>query len=89
MGCGMVRCCSSKQKLHTKSITESELVGTSEYVPFNICIVMFYEAQGNEITNNVIFKDNESAINMLKMYKIHAQGVLDTLTFDVSSLKIE
>ena len=36
MGRGMIHCRSSKQKLNTKSTTESELVGTSEYTPFNI-----------------------------------------------------
>ena len=42
---GIIHCRSSKQKFNNKSTTESELVGTSEYVPFNIWIVMFYETQ--------------------------------------------
>ena len=50
MGYGMIHCRSSKQNLNTKSTTESELVGTSEYMPFNTWIVTFYEAQGCEIT---------------------------------------
>ena len=29
MGYGMIYCCSSKQRLNTKSTTESEIVGTS------------------------------------------------------------
>ena len=41
---GMIHCCSSKQHLHTKITTESEIFGTSEYVPFKIWIVMFYDA---------------------------------------------
>ena len=61
---GLIHCRSSKYKLNTKSTTESELVGTSEYVPFNIWVVMFYQAQGYEITKNFLFQDNESAINM-------------------------
>ena len=36
MGYIMIHCRSSKQKLNAKSTTESELVGTREYVPFNI-----------------------------------------------------
>ena len=63
---GIIHCCSRKQKLNTKITTESELIGTSEYVPFNIWIVMFYEAQGYEKTKNVLFQDNESAINIEK-----------------------
>ena len=54
----MIYCRSIFQKLNTKSTTESELVVTSEYFPFNIWIVMFYEAQGYEITKNVLFQDN-------------------------------
>ena len=33
---GMIYCRSSMQKLNNKSTTELELVGTSEYLPFNI-----------------------------------------------------
>ena len=58
MGYVMICCRSSKQKFNTKSTTESDLVGTSEYVPFNIWIVMFYEAQRYEIIKNTLFQDN-------------------------------
>ena len=61
---GMIHFLSRKQKFNTKSTTESELVNTSEYVPFNIWIVMFYEAQGYDITKNVLFQDIESEIKM-------------------------
>jgi hypothetical protein len=66
MGRGMIHCRSSKQKLNTKSSTEAELVGTSEYVPFNIWIVMFMKKQGYDIKKNILFQDNQSAIRMLK-----------------------
>ena len=33
---GMIHCRSSKQKLNTKSSTEAEVVGVSEYIPFNL-----------------------------------------------------
>ena len=58
MGFGIIHCHSSKHKLDMKSTTESELVSTSEYVPFNIWIVMFYEAQGYEITQIFLYQDN-------------------------------
>ena len=64
MGYRIIHSRSRNKKLNTKSKTQSELVGTSEYVPFNIWIVTFYEAQGYEITKNVLFQDNESAIKM-------------------------
>ena len=56
MGYGMIHCLLIKQKLNMKSTTESELVGTIEYVPFNIWIVMFYEEQVYEITKKILFK---------------------------------
>ena len=46
MGYGMIHFLSSKKKLNMKSITESKLVGTSEYAPFNIWIVMFMGQKG-------------------------------------------
>ena len=52
---GMIHCLSSQQKLNNKSTTESELFGTSEYAPFNIWMMMFYEAQGYEITKIFLF----------------------------------
>ena len=55
MGYGMFHIRSSKQKLNKKITTESGLFVTCEYAPFNVWIVMFYEAQGYEITNNVLF----------------------------------
>ena len=66
IGYGRINYCSSKQIFNTKSTTESEIFGTSEYLPFNICIVMFYEGKGYEITKNILFQDNESEINMEK-----------------------
>ena len=42
MGYVIIHCCSSKQTLNTKSTTESEIVDTSKYVPFNIWILFFY-----------------------------------------------
>ena len=39
-------CKLSKQKLNTKSSTESEIVGLSEYVPYNIWFINFITAKG-------------------------------------------
>ena len=64
MGGGILHCKSSTQKINTKSTTESELVGVSEYLPYNIWYMLFLGAQGYTIKNNVLFQDNESAIKM-------------------------
>ena len=49
-----------KQKIST----EAELIGTVEYVSFNEWMVMFMEAQGYEIKNNILFQDNQSTIRI-------------------------
>ena len=64
MGRGALHCKSSAQKINTKSTTESELVGVSEYLPYYIWFLLFFEAQGYEIKKNMLYQDNESAIKM-------------------------
>ena len=66
MGWGVLHARSSKQKLNTKSSTEAELVGVSEYLPYNIWLLNFMRAQGYDIKYNVLYQDNESAIRMEK-----------------------
>jgi hypothetical protein len=41
---------STKQKLNTKSYTEAELVGASDYLPHTMWVKMFMEAQGHNIS---------------------------------------
>ena len=66
MGLGIIHAKSSKQKLNVKSSTECEIVGASEYVPYNIWQMMFFEEQGYPLHKNVLFQDNQSAIKMEK-----------------------
>jgi hypothetical protein len=66
LGCGAIMCKSTKQKLNTKSSTEAETVGASDYLPNTIWARMFLEAQGYGITNNIFAQDNESAIRLEK-----------------------
>lgn len=65
-GLGIVHAKSAKQKLNTKSSTESELVGMSNYIPFPIWVYNFMKAQGVIIKENKIRQDNQSAICMEK-----------------------
>lgn len=64
MGTGLIHSKSSKQKLNVKSSTEAELVGTSDYMPYNVWVRFFFESQGYKIADNVLFQDNQSAIKM-------------------------
>ena len=41
-GIGIIHGKASKQKLNTKSITESEVVAVSEYVPYKIHMIIFF-----------------------------------------------
>jgi hypothetical protein len=66
MGTRVIAYKSSKQKLSTKSSTEPEVVGATDYVSSTIWSKFFLEAQGHEITSNVFEQDNESAIHLQK-----------------------
>ena len=56
----------NKQKIVTKSSTEAELVGASDYLPNTIWAQHFMEAQGYPITSSFLEQDNESAIKLEK-----------------------
>jgi hypothetical protein len=64
LGRGAVMCKSSKQKLNTKSSTEAELVGASDYLPNTIWAKMFLESQGYTIQENQFLQDNQSAMKL-------------------------
>jgi len=65
-GLGAVCCKSSKQKLNTKSSTEAELVGASDYLPHTIWTRMFLLEQGYAIEENIFAQDNQSAMKLEK-----------------------
>jgi hypothetical protein len=64
LGRGCILCKSTKQKLNTKSSTEAEFVGASDYLPNTIWVKMFLQAQGYDIEENTFEQDNESAIKL-------------------------
>ena len=66
MGTGGICCKLSKQKLNTKSSTEAELVGASDYLPNTIWMKVFLEAQGHKVKESILEQDNESAIKLEK-----------------------
>jgi hypothetical protein len=55
-------CKSAKQKLNTKSSTEAELVGASDYLPYPIWGKKFLEGQGYVLKENIFYQDNKSTI---------------------------
>ena len=64
LGRGVIMCKSTKQKLNTKSSTEAEVVGASDYLPNTIWAKLFLEAQGYEIKENYFAQDNQSAMKL-------------------------
>ena len=73
-GIGTIHARSSKQKLNTKSSTEAEVVGLSEYLPYNLWFINFLTAQGFIVKRNVIHQDNQSAIKMERIGRNSCTG---------------
>jgi hypothetical protein len=65
MGTGFPITKSSKQKLNTRSSTESELVGADDAAQNILWTKFFMEAQGHHITENKLYQDNKSTIQLL------------------------
>ena len=63
-GRGGLICKSKKQGINTKSSTEAELIGASDYLPNTLYVKLFMEAQGYTIDKAIFHQDNESAIKM-------------------------
>jgi hypothetical protein len=64
LGCGMLYCKSSKQKLNTKSSTEAELVASSNMMGQMLWTLYFLQGQGYKISKNMLHQDNKSAIKL-------------------------
>jgi hypothetical protein len=62
LGRGVIYSSSKQQKLNTKSSTETELVGADDIMPQMLWTLYFLEAQGYKVDNNILYKDNKSAI---------------------------
>ena len=63
-GKGIIIHKSLKQKINTKSSTETELVGASEFLPWLLWSKRFLEMQGYHVKELIFYQDNESAIKM-------------------------
>jgi len=65
-GWGVLLTKCQKQKLNTKSSTEGEIVGVSDFLPNMIWARMFLKEQGFIIKENILYQDNQSAIKIEK-----------------------
>jgi hypothetical protein len=62
LGQGVIYRTSKRQKLNTKSSTESEVVGTDDVMPQMLWTLYFLGAQGYKIDDNILYQDNKSSI---------------------------
>jgi hypothetical protein len=62
LGRGFPIVTSTKQKLNTRSSTETELVGVDDCMPAICWTRYFVESQGYEVQENIVYQDNQSAI---------------------------
>ena len=65
-GHGVLHCKSGKQKVKVTIFTEAELVGVSNYLPYNICAIVFMEGQRYLVEYNMLYQDNQSTMRMEK-----------------------
>jgi hypothetical protein len=65
-GKGSVYSTSKKQRINTKSSTEAELVGVDDSMPLVVWTRNFLIGQGYDISDNVVFQDNQSAMLLEK-----------------------
>ncbi len=55
---------SGKQKLNTRSSTECEIVGVDDVMPAILWTRLFLESQGWGVKENVIYQDNQAAMQL-------------------------
>ena len=66
MGRGFPIFHSGKQKLNTRSSTETEVVGVDDLMPAILWTRMFLEAQDYGVKENIIYQDNQAAMLLEK-----------------------
>ena len=66
LGKGMLCNTSTKQKLNTRSSTETELVAADDFMPVILWTNYFLEAQGYGHQDTMLYQDNQSAILLEK-----------------------
>ena len=64
MGRGAIQSISTKQKINTRSSTEAELVSFDDIVSKVLWTKLFLEAQGYPIEQNLVYRDNQSAMKL-------------------------
>ena len=74
LGEGAVISMSKKQKINTRSSTETELVGVDDAMPTVLWSLYFIQEQGYNMTHALIYQDNKSAILLETNGKMSSSG---------------
>jgi hypothetical protein len=64
LGAGAIQTVSTKQKVNTKSSTEAELVSLDDVISKVMWTKLFLQAQGYDINENIIYRDNQSSMKL-------------------------
>lgn len=65
-GIGVLHGRSGKQRINAKSLTEAELIGCCEYMPYALWILNFLHEQGYSMRTKVLKQDNQSTMKLLR-----------------------
>ncbi len=84
LGRGFPISASTKQKLNTRSSTESELVGVNDMMPIILWTRYFLLAQGYGIIENLLLQDNKVLFSLSAMGRLQAANARGTSTFGTS-----
>ena len=85
MGRGFPLVSSTKQKLNTQSLMESELVGVDDMMPIVVWSHYFIMAQGYGVTQNILLQDNKSSILLEKNGRASSGKQTDTTSLPTGS----
>jgi hypothetical protein len=64
LGKGAIQTISTKQKVNSRSSTEAELISIDDIIAKVIWTKSFLEAQGYDVKENVIYRDNQSSMKL-------------------------
>ena len=81
-GYGIIHGKASKQNINVKISTEADPIGMSEYISYNMWLMMFLKEQVHDIKDH-FFKATKVPLSWKRMGETHARATLDILMSDI------
>jgi len=88
LGHGFPIVSSIEQRLNGRSLTETEIIGSDDFMPAICWTSYFLEAQGYGINDNILFQDNKVLFFCRRMERLRAANIRNTSTFVISLYQI-